>query len=341
MARSSSPDTTRRGFLGGTALAIAGAGVAGLAGGVTGARAQAARAPVKFIEGAPGTAGALWKPLIEQAAVQLPKDLSFEWVNGAPGQVQLQLVAGAVNVSVYGALGLAEIAARGADIVAFGPALNNHGRWIVRDNSSYKTPRDLIGKKIATLPESSDTYRHAHLAGLLNGFDLRKDFEVIFGPPTANLALFERGDVEGIIAIEPTATRLIARGAREIARVGDLWHQATNDPAPLFLIGIAGHRAWVEQNRTTARDLAELFVDLHKKLKSQPELIAAQARAFGIPASEKAAIELLPKRLPDIYATDWNKDVYANIDRQIAEAVKAGILTAPPAKPVFLDAAAV
>ena len=46
------------------------------------------------------------------------------WVNGTPGQVQLQVATGAANVAVYGALGAAEIAPRGSDIVIVGPALN-------------------------------------------------------------------------------------------------------------------------------------------------------------------------------------------------------------------------
>ena len=184
---------------------------------------------------------------------RLPEGLNIEWVKGSPGQVQLQLATGAANVGVFGALGIAEIAPRGSDIVIFAPALNNHGRWIVRDNSSYQSPRDLVGKTIATQHEGSDTYRHARLAALLQGIDLKKDVKVVFGSPTANVALFERGDVDAVITIEPTATRLVARGAREIARVGDMWREATGDDAPLFLIGFAAHREWAEKNRRSPR----------------------------------------------------------------------------------------
>jgi len=318
------------------ALALAGAAIGGNFGLLTGpVRAAAEKTPVRFTDGGPGTAGAIWRPLIDSGAMERPEDLGFEWVKGTPGQVQLQLTTGAANVGVFGALGVAEIVPRGSDIVIFAPALNNHGRWIVRDNSSYRSPRDLVGKTIATQHEASDTYRHARLAALLQGIDLKKDVKVVFGPPTANVALFERGDVDAVITIEPTATRLIARGAREIARVGDMWREATGDQAPLFLIGFAAHRDWAEKNRKVTSAVAQIFADLHRQLKAKPERLAELHQEFGIPASEKAAIALLPRRLIDIYAIDWNRDVFANIDRQIDAAVKAGILAGKPAKPVY------
>jgi NitT/TauT family transport system substrate-binding protein len=322
---------SRRTLLSGAALAAAGAALG------PGRHAAGAAAPVRMTDVVQGSAGALWRPLIEAGLVTLPADLSFAWIGGSPGQVQLQLTAGAVDMSVFGAIGVAELAPRGFDIAIFGPALNNHGRWIVRGDSPYRTPHDLIGRKIATQLEASDTYRHARLAGLLHGIDLKKDFDVVFGPSTANVALFRRGDVDAVIAIEPTATRLVAGGAREIARVGDMWRDATGDAAPLFLVGLAARRNWIDQNKALAAEMAGAFAELNSRLRAKPQLIAEQARAFGIPAGERAAIELLPQRMADVYGVDWNGAVFANLDRQIDEAVKAGIIPARPIRSVYAE----
>ncbi len=332
MKRSSFRNPTRRIFLRGAASGIAGAAVAAS----WHAPSQAARANVRLSDAGPGTAGSVWRPLLEQGVVKIPPELNVEWVIGNPGQVQLQLTAGAVDVSAYGALGVAEIAPRGSDIVLFAPASNNHGRWIVRGDSPYRTPRDLIGKKIATQPEASDTYRQARLAGLLNGFDLKKDMELIFGPPTANIALFSRGDVDAVITIEPTATRLLAGGAREIAKVGEMWQQATGDKAPLLLIGLAAQRSFAEQNVATIDALREMYLDLNRALRKNPQLIAENHKAYGIPDGERAAIERLPSRMAEIYATQWDAGVFANLDRQLDEAIKAGMIAQKPAKPIYV-----
>jgi ABC-type nitrate/sulfonate/bicarbonate transport system substrate-binding protein len=77
----------------------------------------------------PGTgAGVVWKPLLEALPAEQREGIEVQWVSGNPGQMQVQLLTGALDVGVYGATGLAEAVARGADIVIFGPALNNHGR---------------------------------------------------------------------------------------------------------------------------------------------------------------------------------------------------------------------
>lgn len=323
---------SRRDFLNEAALAL----VASWSAGVSLLRpAEADPALIRVTDGGPGTAGAIWRPLIDSGAFSPPPQFRIEWVSGTPGHVQLQLASGAANISVFGALGAAEIAARGSDIVIVGPALNNHGRWIVRDNSDIRWPHDLIGKTIATQHEGSDTFRHARLAAQLNGIDLKKDTRLVFGPPTANVALFERGDVDAVITIEPTATRLVARGAREIARTGDLWRAATGDAAPLFLVGLAAHRQWAEQNRGAVSAFAKVLVNVHRKIRADPQRLAALHKEFGIPDSERAAIELLPKRLVDIYSVEWGKPVFANIDRQVEEAVKAGILAKRPERALY------
>jgi ABC-type nitrate/sulfonate/bicarbonate transport system substrate-binding protein len=321
---------SRRTLISAAALAAAGAALGP-------SRHGGAAAPVRMTDVVQGSAGALWRPLIESGLVTLPAGLSFSWIGGSPGQVQLQLTAGAVDMSVFGAIGVAELAPRGFDIAIFGPALNNHGRWIVRGDSRYRTPHDLIGRKIATQLEASDTYRHARLAGLLHGIDLKKDFDVVFGPSTANVALFRRGDVDAVLAIEPTATRLVAGGAREIARVGDMWRDATGDAAPLFLVGLAAHRDWIDQNKALAAEIAGTFAELNRRLRAKPQLIAEQARAFGIPAGERAAIELLPQRMADVYGVDWDRSVFANMEHQIDAAVQAGIISVRPARPVHAE----
>jgi ABC-type nitrate/sulfonate/bicarbonate transport system substrate-binding protein len=324
---------TRRGFLGEAALAFAGALTAATFPGLRSAGADPA--PIRVTDGGPGTAGAIWRPLIDSGQFRLPPELKIDWVNGTPGLVQLQVATGAANVAVYGPIGAAEIAPRGSDIVIVGPALNNHGRWLVRDNSGIRNVKDLAGKTVAALSEASDTFRQARLAALLNGFDLKKETKLVFGTPTANVALFERGDADAVITIEPTATRLVARGAREIARTGDLWQAATNDAAPLFLVGLAAHRPWAQQNRAVVSALGNVLVDIHRNLRANPQRLSDLHKEFGIPDSERAAVELLPRRIVDIYSVDWGNAVFANIDRQIDEAVKIGILPKRPDKPVY------
>jgi ABC-type nitrate/sulfonate/bicarbonate transport system substrate-binding protein len=333
MRRSSSADLaslTRRALLVRSALSLVATTV------LPARSAVAAGRAVHLSQPGRGSAGSVWRPLIERAAPALKDGLDIQFLGGDPGQEAVQLLAGALDVSIFGPIGAAESLARGNDVVIFAPGLNNHGSWIVRDDSPYRSPKDLRGKRIATQPETTETFRQARLAAALHGIDLKREVEIIFGPPTANLALFERGDVDAVISLEPTSTRLIARGAREIARVADMWREATGDQRIMFLGGQATRRAWATENPALVKQLAKLYASVNEEIHARPQILAELHDEMGIPAGERAAIELLPKRLADTYAYQWDAGVFAVIDDELDKAVKAGIIAKLPAKPVYL-----
>src|SRR5262249_42289276 len=154
------------------------------------------KTPVRVTLSTPGSAGSIWRSAIDRLNPALLANIDLQWVPGDPGQMQVQLAAGALDVGAFGAIGLATMAPRGSDIGIFVPALCNHGRVIVRADSPYQKLADLAGKRIATQPRTTETYQQARVALSLIGLDMDRDFELIFGSPTASLALFNRGDVE-------------------------------------------------------------------------------------------------------------------------------------------------
>lgn len=285
-----------------------------------------------------GTAGTLQDGMIAKFP-EVSQGLEIEWVDGDPGQLQVFILSGAIDSGPFGALGLAEAAQKGADLLMFGPRLNNHGSWIVRGDSPFKHPSDLKGRKIATQLPTSDTYRHARMAAALHKLDLQKDFQVIFGSSIANIALFNRGDVDAVIAIEPTSTRLIAQGHREIARVADQWKEATGDSAPLSLVTCAATRQWVEKNPETARRVGQQALAINRKFVADPTVVRDPDiyRPMGFKDTDKAAIDLLVERLPRVYATEWNKAVFDGFDRQLEVALSLGIIEKKPAKRYYQE----
>jgi NitT/TauT family transport system substrate-binding protein len=314
------------------------AGGAAAFGILSGAAPAQDRQKVRITLPSPGSAGSAWRPLVAQYRLDQDLELELDWVTADPGKMQVQLSAGSLDVGVFGSIGLATLANRGSDIVLFGPALNNHGRWVVRGDSGFRSPKDLVGKRIATTAETSETYQQARIAASLTGLDLKKDVKVIFGSPTANLALFERGDVEAIITLEPTATRLVGRGAREIARVADIWKQATGQADDPFLVGLAASRGWYEGNRATAAKLATLFERIGATIARDPDRLKPIAGELGLKTDETKAIDLLPQRLAPAYASKWDPSVFATIDKQVDVAVKLGLLDAAPNRRLYVQA---
>lgn len=297
--------------------------------------AAASKPVVNVTLSTPGSAGSIWRAAISTLDPSLSSEFDINWVAGDPGQMQVQLAAGSLDVGLFGAVGLATLARKGSDITLFGPGLNNHGRIVVRADSPYRKPSDLVGKKIATQPKTTETYQQARVALSLIGIDMERDFEIFFGPPTANLALFDRGDVDAVIVVEPTATRAIGAGARELARIGDIWKQSSGANAAPFLVGLAAKRSWLSSNRQLATSVARLFAAANGALRRNPNLFVEYAAEMGLRPKESAAIGLLPSRLADIYPSDWDQSIWSSIDQQIEIAVKLGLLDAPPERPLY------
>ncbi|MDB5617742.1 MAG: NitT/TauT family transport system substrate-binding protein [Tardiphaga sp.] len=295
----------------------------------------ASRPTVNITLPTPGSAGSIWRAAISTLPSSLSSDFDINWVAGDPGQMQVQLAAGSLDVGVFGAIGLATLARKGSEITLFGPALNNHGRIIVKADSPFRKPADLVGKKIATQPKTTETYQQARLALSLIGIDIERDFEVFFGPPTANLALFDRGDVDAVIVVEPTATRAVGSGARELARIGDIWRDGSGSSAAPFLVGLAANKTWLTANRSIASSVSRLFAAANGALQDNPKLFVEHAGEMGLRPKEATAIGLLPVRLADVYPTEWDQSVWSAIDKQIEVAVKLGLLDAVPNRPLY------
>jgi NitT/TauT family transport system substrate-binding protein len=141
--------------------------------------------------------------------------------------------------------------------------------------------------------------------------------------------------VDAVITIEPISTRLIAGGAREIARVRDQWRQGTKDARPLFLGGQGTRRKWFEENRAVAAKLSRLYRVANEQIRANPQTLSELHQLLGVPAGDRAAIDLLVKRLPEIYAVEWSPAVVKDADKVVDAAIKSGILRGKPSRPVF------
>lgn len=295
------------------------------------------RVSVRIEDSGAGTASSVIRPVAEQNG--LLTDLDLTYVSGSgPGDVQNKLLSGALDVASFGPLGAVVAAEAGSDVVLFSPNLNNHVRWLVPENSPYRTPADLRGRRVATPPNNSDAFRSTQLAAAVNGTDLNSEYELFPGAVLAGLALFDRGDVDAIVTIEPNATRLVGRGARQIATVGEQWAQGTGeDPNSLILNGQGTVRGFLDANPGAARAAADLRVRAHELIRERPALLADLHEVYGITADERRAIELLPERMRDVYPVQWGEQAFANLRRQIEVARQVGLVQAVPTELPWTD----
>lgn len=285
-----------------------------------------------------GSAGAITRPLTEKLGLPQKYQLPYRWIPSQPADTETALIAGALDIGSFGAIGATQLNLRGVPIRLIAPSLNNHVRWIVRGDAPYQSVADLRGKAVATQPEATETYRTTWMTAALAGLDFKKEFRIHTGSPPAILALFERGDVEAVSITEPIATRLVARGYRELARIGDLWQQYTKSPVPMLLVGVAAKQDWVDKNPDLYRRYYQSNLEVREQIRRNPDILKDFATEFGIPPSEQKAIDLLPARLGPAFVSDWGRQEFASIDHQVDIALELGILQKRAGVPLYLSA---
>ncbi|MEQ3554323.1 ABC transporter substrate-binding protein [Pseudonocardia nematodicida] len=328
--------TDRRTVLRAALLGATGLATAPLLGACGGGAADG-RLTARIEDSGAGTASSAIRPIAEDN--DLLGDFDVSWISGSgPGDVQNKLLSRALDVASFGPLGAVVAGEAGSDVVLFSPNLTNHVRWLVPENSPYRTPADLRGRRVATPPNNSDAFRSTQLAAAVNGTDFTADYELFPGAVLAGLALFDRGDVDAIVTIEPNATRLVGRGARQIATVGEQWAQGTGeDPNSLILNGQGAVRSFVDAEPETVRAAADLRVRAHEIIRERPQILSELHEVYGFTADERPAIELLPQRLRDVYPVEWGETAFANLRRQVEVAAQVGLVTALPAELPWIE----
>jgi ABC-type nitrate/sulfonate/bicarbonate transport system substrate-binding protein len=287
---------------------------------------------IKIADTATGTTVSAYSAIFKD--YHLTGRYKINWVPAGSGQVQNLLVARALDVGRFGPIGLAQAALQGHDLVFIGALHRSTAGFLVPKSSPYQSIEDLKGRKIGSSGPSTDEFKLTKIAFHLSGWDYGKEFITVPGSPLAIESLLRRGDVDAISIGQPGINRLLAEGFRQIGSVGDLWKKATGDEVK-FSIGSTVSRAWIQENRQRAEDVAGMFVTAIKTLGGDPAVIRKYAAKFGFDPENKEAIDLLVKNLPGALQPGWNDAVLADIDKQIEIAVRAGLVASVPGKSVY------
>ncbi|MGE4428070.1 MAG: ABC transporter substrate-binding protein [Solirubrobacteraceae bacterium] len=281
-----------------------------------------------------GNSLSIWRPISEKLGLADPA-VSLKWAGGDPGQLQTQFLAGSVDISTFGPLGVALSQIKGEPISIVGPGINAHHKWLVPASSSARKVADLRGKRVATGLNTSEVHRATQLVIAIQGGDPLKDIEWIHAKGASANALFERGDVDAIYVGEPNATILVSQGARQIGSLQAEWASATGSDVPLFNAGPTVRDTWANENPAAAVAAVGILTKASIAVAEDPSQLTDVAKSIGVKPTEREAPKLLPKRMADVYQTGLDGPARDQLDEVVRLGVKHGILPkAPPAKPL-------
>jgi len=144
-----------------------------------------------------------------------------EFIGGAPEMEAM--MAGELDVAYVGATPAINAIAKGLEAKIVASANNEGSALVMRNDFNYTGPRDLIGKKIATLPRPSiqDTVLRVWL---IDSGIKPEDVDIKFMSGAEMLTSLSSGAIDGFIWAEPGPTQAEMQGIGKIVlNSSEMW----------------------------------------------------------------------------------------------------------------------
>ncbi|MEU9763386.1 aliphatic sulfonate ABC transporter substrate-binding protein [Streptomyces sp. NPDC001834] len=276
-------------------------------------------------------------------------------VGDQEGLFQKELGGTALKTSQFNA-GPSEIEALNAESIDIGfigpsPSINGYTRSkgkslriiggsasggvkLVVDPKKIKTLDDLKGKRIAT-PQLGNTQDVAFLNWIsgkgwkVDAQSGKGDVSVVRTDNKVTPDAFTSGSVDGAWVPEPTASKLVAEGARELLDESSLW------PGDTFVItNIIVSQKFLSEHPDVVEAVLRGSVRTNEWINADPDEAKASANAALKKLTGKALpAEILDPAWKSIRITD--DPLAATLDAQARHAVKAGLLEKPDLNGIY------
>lgn len=271
------------------------------------------------------------------------------------GFFQKELGATVVKPSVFNA-GPSEIEALNSGSIDIGwigpsPAINGYtksagkslriiggsasgGVKLVVNPAKIKSLKDVKGKKIAT-PQLGNTQDVAFLNWIAEqGWKVdaqsgKGDVSVVRTDNKITPDAYKSGSIDGAWVPEPTASKLVAEGAKVLLDEASLW------PDKKFVItNIIVSQKFLKEHPKAVEAVLKASVDTNKWINANPdEAKAAANKQLGIDSGKELPENVLDPAWKSIRITD--DPLASTLDAQAQHAVKAGLLQSPKLASIY------
>ncbi|MFK0118024.1 ABC transporter substrate-binding protein [Streptomyces sp. NPDC090994] len=208
------------------------------------------------------------------------------------------------------------------------------GVKLVVNPDKIKSEDDLKGKKIAT-PQLGNTQDVAFLNWIAEqGWKVdaqsgKGDVSVVRSDNKVTPDAYKSGSIDGAWVPEPTASKLVADGAKVLLDESDLW------PDKKFVItNIIVSQKFLEEHPDVVEAVLRGSVETNKWINANPD----EAKASANKALEKLSGKALPTEVIDPAwksITFLDDPLASTLDTEAEHAVKAGLLEQPNLKGIY------
>jgi NitT/TauT family transport system substrate-binding protein len=197
-----------------------------------------------------------------------------------------------------------------------------------------KSLKDVKGKKIAT-PQLGNTQDVALLNWIseqgwkVDAESGKGDVSVVRTDNKITPDAYKAGSIDGAWVPEPTASKLVAEGAKTILDESTLW------PDQKFVItNIIVRQAFLKEHPKAVEAVLKASVEANKWINANPgKAKTAANKQLGIDSGKELPANVLDPAWKSIRFTD--DPLAATLNTEAAHAVKAGLLQKPNLKGIY------
>lgn len=232
--------------------------------------------------------------VMQELGLDTKHGFQIEIVEVDPDAAATNLLIGGADIAVeQDGVTMTLARAQGYDTVVFYPSLNTIMNMVVRDDSPYQHPSDLIGLKVGHFGVDSGTTSVISLMlKELYGIDFFTDYDLREAGPAALPELLASGEVEAIINYEPLAARAVLEApGRYIFEPAKEW-AAVNEGWSPYLTNLAASQEWLLENPDTARGVLAAWEEAVREIDDTDyQLLAEEPYASWIAAGSDEELE--------------------------------------------------
>ena len=202
---------------------------------------------------------------------------------------------GDFHIGFGGWLSVAVLRAKGFKLSNVYSMVSHTNDVIVKADSPLKGMSELKGKRIGLFggANAATTWLFRVVSVKYFGFAPTKDAKVHFGAPPLLIGMLDRGELDGVLILDPFITQLLETGKyRSIGNPGNIWRDKTGQQP--MLVSVTVNEPWARANPEVVKRFVAAYKEALGYLKNRPEVWPGAAK---IPLSFSRASRASPSMI--------------------------------------------
>jgi NitT/TauT family transport system substrate-binding protein len=218
---------------------------------------------------------------------------------------------------------------QGINVTTFYSVLNNNNCILVKSDSGYSSPSDLVGKKVGHFGADSGTT--TSLSVMLQeffGIDLLEEYNLVESDPATLVELLDRGEVEAIFDFVPHSSRAMVQTGAECLFGPAVQEWEENAGGSNFLSTMSAYEEYLQENADIAESVMAAWDDAKAWIEEDPSRLTEEPYASLMGQDDPEVLELIAQQVTEIplFTNDWSDEAQTSAEEFVDLSAEQGIL---------------